>query len=398
MENKSNIRRKVIVSVAPLRVSAFDVLIPIYLEIKAMNQSTDINLLFTRKQVYDDIQKNPVHNAALNKVIDKFVIWKPAKDSSLIHRRLMQLIHGLQLMPLLLKLALARDSILLHTSDLRCTEMRLLHWANKMFGGKTIGHMRAAGDISRLKLYTKNKNKQICQGDIYLYHTDKDLNWIHQAFNQNVIVNKCIKKIGIPIFFDAWLRFANDVADHFLETEFDIEKLRESNVVLMLTSSIAPSKGCNREDFEYLLRSAIVKVRDKVEKALIVIKPHPVQQSEEFDFIKDLKKQYPVYVSYLHHSLFSSHAMLCITIFPTTAAIVPLSFGVPCIEYNRFSGENYTDVLPDGSLNQDFGIPSACNEAELENAIGKVLESKYQIPDMQKFFNHKKELDVFFSA
>lgn len=201
-----------------------------------------------------------------------------------------------------------------------------------------------------------------------------------------------IESIGFPKLFPAW-REAVVNSKNFTR----LEKLKEKNVVVIITRGETPKLGPQimpNALLKKIVTSIIEEVCFQLPDSIILIKPHP---SQDRTVINKLSEMYDnVSITEEHPSVLSSIAKLVVTTW-STSIIDAMVFKCPVIEY-FIQNDEFLSKYPSGSAFKNMGIPSCDNKKEFSVLLSTVIQGSYIHPDVASLFAHKKSLEFVSSV
>ena len=174
--------------------------------------------------------------------------------------------------------------------------------------------------------------------------------------------------IGYPKFYKEWQE---------LVKSYPSSQFKGVSTIVIFSRGIHPIY-MDKENYINLFVTTFKLIREKLGDILIVIKPHP---REDTNFINEIliKNKFNKYVfSNEDASLLATNAFIAIS-FWTSAILASLASRVPSIEY-YIESKRFRESEPRGSVYKKLGIDSVDNAIGLENFIEKVLNKEYQIP------------------
>jgi spore coat polysaccharide biosynthesis predicted glycosyltransferase SpsG len=139
-----------------------------------------------------------------------------------------------------------------------------------------------------------------------------------------------------------------------------------------------------------LLLTSCKVIRRKMGNILIVIKPHPRENTELINKILKGENILNTYISREHVVVLAKSARLAIS-FWGSAILDGLSLGVPSIEFYE-EANRFREAEPKGSSYKNVGIDSTDNERGLAEFIDSVLKHDYKTPKIINEFYDIKDV------
>ena len=252
---------------------------------------------------------------------------------------------------------------------------------NNKFSEKYIKELREL-EIATIKRFvkanTENKNRSKNENSIFLLYHPQNKDWArYLGFNQ-------LHVLGFPKYFKEWMKFIKN------ESKFTI---KQKHIVIF---SRKPDHNyyMNKKNYEYLFRSTIEVLKEKLPNYKIYIKTHPRENS---DFLKSLLNKYNVSnyeITNINSQILSKNAFLAVA-FWSSAIQDSLILGIPSIEF-YIENENFKILEPSGSMYKQSGVESVETKESFAKFVDKCIYKKYQNPKFVNELSNIQNLNVFF--
>jgi hypothetical protein len=143
--------------------------------------------------------------------------------------------------------------------------------------------------------------------------------------------------------------------------------------------------------FEPLLEDLLAALDERIDAPRVLIKPHPAQDVALIERVAASRSS--IKLTTLHPSQLAAISDLVVTTW-STSTVDALAFDVPCIEYFRPNGY-FLSVYPNGSSFRQLGIQWAEDGDGFRHCLDEVLSGSYELPDVERVFEHRMDLSVF---
>ena len=211
-----------------------------------------------------------------------------------------------------------------------------------------------------------------------LYHQENE-DWArYLGFNR-------LHLIGFPKYFKEWFKFIKK------ESKFHIEK----KYVVIFSRAYDHKYYMNSKNYEYLFRSSIEVLKEKLPSHKIYIKTHP---RENDDFLKSLISKYKVKnieITDINSQILSINAFLTIS-FWSSCIMDSIALQIPSVEF-YIGTEKFKIDQPLGTIYRRSGVDAVDTKHSLREFIERCINGKYEI--LTKFVNKiskTQDLSIFF--
>jgi len=376
-----------IFSVVPPRLGGIDMLLPIYLEMKRSG-SVNIELIFVDDFVFRQLERDDFLFAQVSNCVDKisFLPKKNIKASSnpvIMFYRL--LLFFLKFSGVLYRIINTHKPVMMHSGRLSSSLLRIFHQAIKFRGGCTVAHFNLMLlDVSNDK---KKINAQDDFGDIFICFDKKNVSsW------DNSSKNKCIE-IGYPRLYESWLEILRNnskyyVQKHIKETAAQMLPL----VVLFLPSTV--KDVFDDDELKDWIFETVSCLSEHFDDALIVLKPHPMQNFKHLVSVLDELNNQKCIVSFLHPGILAAEAKLVIS-HHSTSIFDALASKTPVIQHQNFT-PHWLQRHPEGSFLLDLGHPWTKNVDDLMVELNKIKNNEWVPPNFVEHIGHRNSIKALF--
>ena len=221
----------------------------------------------------------------------------------------------------------------------------------------------------------KRKTYQADQSTYLLFHG------INKEFASGLgYLNQYV--IGFPKFYKEWIN---------LVSQYDASRYHGQKIVVIYSRPAKHVVYMDGEKYISLMVESYRVIRRCMGNVLIVIKPHP---REDTRFIRELIKEnnlLNIEISHEQAGVLAKNALLTIS-FYTAAILDSLSLGVPSVEFYK-EAKNFRKSELLGSPYKLLGVDSVKCEVDLEQFVQGVVEGNYNIPTIIHEISTVKDID-----
>jgi len=350
-------------------VSEFDVLLPLFSELRKLGFEGRITVVVTVRKIYRWYQEHSF-SRRLSKKLDvrisfcqmsnKFDVpntWMVKNRYGYWLIRRMMTLRGLYRRPFLLR-QIEEAHVLMHESTNQWASTRFLY--NAYDGSKKLlmSYLHGPGVIKNSGGGGAVKR---ASDVIHLSFHPVNLDHLNKARFKKII------HIGFPQFYD---ELAN------VPKRDDVDGASVEKFVLVMSRG-ADERYLERQNYEYLLRSAVDATKAVYGEKKIVIKRHP---REVMGDIERLLPNSDVVVSDEPLSELLIDTEVAINLFGS-AILYPLGRGIPAVEF-FIESDSFRLLEPAGSPYRKLGIDSVDTKEGLIQFLKAVKDGKYNIPSI----------------
>jgi hypothetical protein len=373
-------------SVAPPRLGGIDMLLPIFLEMKRSG-SINIELIFIDDLAFRQLERDDFLFGQVSECVDKisFLPKKNIRASSnpvIIFHHLLLFIF--KLLGVLYRITTTYKPVMMHSGRVSDSLLGIFHKAIKLRRGFTVAHFKLM-DL----YYNNNKhiNVQDDFGDIFICFNKKNVSsW------DNSSKSKCIE-IGYPRLYESWLENLRNnskyyVQKHIKETATEMSPL----AVLFLPSTV---KGVFEEnELKDWIFEIVHCLSEQFDDALIVLKPHPMQNFKHLANILDELNNRRCILSFLHPGILAAEAKLVISHHSSTI-VDALALETPVIQHQNFT-THWLKRHPEGSSFLELGHPWTKNVEGLTFELKKIKNNEWVPPNFVSHIGHQNSIKALF--
>ena len=378
-----------VLSLAPPRLGGLDMLLPIFIEMK-MYCDVSIELTIDDKSLLDQLNRDPFLSKKIADVVDKMTILpkKEIRSGPNIITKICSLFVFLKnIIGITIRLIFSKNPIFMHAGSTDTLLIGFIARIIKLKRGYTIGHFKLMD-----RLFTEDKSvtglNSAKFGDFFICFNKRDVcSWKKEHQNKTI-------EIGYPRLYKSWLDVLNSSSKKYLKNDVDIN-LKKNNSALIVIFLPSTVKNVFEESE---LKEWILEVTSCVNKvfkeALIVLKPHPMQN---ITIVKDVLtkiKNMNIVISYIHPGLMASQANLVISHHSSTI-IDALALDKPVIQHHKFT-EHWLKRHPEGSSLLDLGQFWTQDKTELMDKLKIIKKNQWIKPEFRHNIGHKDNLKLFF--
>ena len=374
----------IVFSIAPARLGGLDLLIPLFSALKEKAPFSKVHLLFLEERPLLDLKKNPFLEEQFKCVVDvKYLTKKNGTNNTLLEKIFNKCLKFSTCFVFVLRLASARNKVLLHSRLKRNRLSIIFHWINHVTGGRTFCHFNSmimSGDLSSSK---RQRVEIPCDHFLFFGPHDKT------KLKEIGMVNRAVQ-IGYPRFFCRWQKSVKEAGVNYVSGELERYNLpRNSEIVSFFLGSTVEGIFSRQELENWLIHSLNV-VRRKIPNAFIFIKPHPMQDMGHLERVIKATGLSRVGVTHLNAGLLASRSKFVIT-HHTSTILDAMCMKVPTILFLELTPE-WLKVHPEGASYISLKPLWAKKPEELAKCVNAVLSSKYSPPDVLRALGHYEDL------
>jgi hypothetical protein len=343
-----------------------DVVLPILLE-KKNKKKTKIEIIFTVKKIYNVFIESDFYNYVCREYNfrvsffhfqNKFDNSKKGRLSKYLFRYLM-LIKSLPNF-FIIFFKVLRSDIIFHEFTHANFSVKIVYFINHFIRKNiyTYCHGASLHPNSRGKIFKDSKKSKYL-----LFHEMNKENALSLGYKNFI-------RIGLPQFYPNWKNTINNYIQ-IHKNNFEVA------YVALFTRGIN-EYYMNEKQYRYLFLEAVKAVREVYSNILIIIKPHP---REDTEFLKKLIKEEKIQnikITSLHASPLVKMSELSISLF-TSCILDCLSMQVPAVEFYKHS-QKFLDINPDGSVFKNIGFESCDTKALLIKKITNIKKKNFLYP------------------
>jgi hypothetical protein len=374
-----------IIVVAPSRVGGLDVIVPVLQRIKELYDEVKIIGFFLDDRVLVKMNRDKLLKIATDSVFTKKLVFR---KSNIRFRNLRKvLLQPLILAKLTASIVGTSKPIMLHAGDVTKGGFKMLSVLVHANGGKVYKYPGSMVISSG-----KSPNKSVApgtEGDGYLC-----FNTVEADLARSAGFGK-IYKIGYPRLYDSWIDFIWKVSTD--QRLMDLPRMSETagqkQVILVLLSSTVPGVFETGE-LNIWFDEVIVTLRRAFPKAHILIKPHPMQDSEQLKQLSNSLEHGREIVTYSHTAALAALSDFAISC-SSSVIIDVLAMSTPLVLHQRFT-DHWRRRHPELSSYLLPGVPHSTDKKGLAAAIQEITAPNYQIPDIKGWLNHFEDFSFLF--
>ena len=364
----------------------FDVLFPFFARLKSQ-QSVEVKIIVAVKKIYDQYQSSPfLQYCGQSLKIDVRHFKIPNKFDSLGRTSLLlsktrlgrKILHlwvrgaGLFRAPVLFRSLISSDYYMHEVSN-QIQTTRILYVFNFLLKKPILTYHHGPGVVKTTAVTKPIKHANLTTHLSFHEHNRETLSKL--GFISQI-------EIGYPQFFPEW----QQLVSKFVELKGEVNKS-----IVIFTRHVSQAY-LDQNDYDYLLKTSFEVIREKYGDILIVVKPHPRQDT--LLLRKTLRSLGfgNFEVSAEHAAALSKNANLVIAFFGSTI-LHSLSVGAPAIEYN-IEAKNFRKSEFEGSPYKNLGIHSAECKNELREFFEEVLQARYVRPEIVEDLARKRRFAI----
>jgi hypothetical protein len=185
---------------------------------------------------------------------------------------------------------------------------------------------------------------------------------------------------GYPKFYNEWKNLVNT---------FSGGEFKDMEIVVIFTRNVHPSY-MDEDNYKKLLVNSFRVLREKYGDILIVIKPHPREDTTLINRILSEACISNAKITHENSMLCSRDALFVIT-FWGGVILDALALNIPAVEF-YVEANRFREAEPEGSAYKKLGIHTADNEQDLKFFIDSVLLGQYNQPKVAKELSSLKDI------
>jgi hypothetical protein len=371
--------RKILVMVTH-GIAEFDVLFPLFTQLRKHGFQEDINIVVTVKKIYRVYQAQEFYQRIAKEIgvevtfcqmSNKFDVpkayWTRNRYGYWLARRMLTVIGLYRRIRLWRQIKDAE--ILMHEITNQWASTRFLYSAFDRSRKTLISYHHGAGILAGSRVGGRIKR---ASDIIHLSFHQHNLQFLNENGFRNIV------HIGYPQFYDEWQRTVQRVYE--LPKDIAIQHV-------LIISRVPDEQYLTHKDYEYLLVSAVDAVRQVYEGVKIVIKRHPREEPNEMGRLLSGKN---VVLSDQPIAALLVNTSVAINIFGS-AILWPLGCGIPAVEF-FIERERFLELEKGGSLYRKLGIDSVSTKERLTEFLMQVKKEEYSVPAIIEEFGESDNL------
>ena len=364
----------------------FDTLFPFFARLKN-EQSVEVKIIVAVKKIYDQYQASPFLqycgqslkiDVCHFKIPNKFDSRGPTSLLLSKNRLGRKILHlwmrgaGLCRAPVLFRSLISSDYYMHEVSN-QIQTTRILYVFNFLLKKPILTYHHGPGVIKSTAVARRIKQANLTTHLSFHEHNRETLSKL--GFTSQI-------EIGYPQFFPEW----QQLVSKYVELMGKVNKS-----IVIFTRPVSPAY-LDQKDYDYLLRTSLEVIREKYGDILIVVKPHPRQDTLLLRETLGSLGLGNFEISAEHAAVLSKNASLVIVFFGSTI-LHSLSVGTPAIEYN-IEVKNFRESELEGSPYKNLGIHSAECKNELREFFEEVLQARYVRPEIVRDLARKRRFAI----
>lgn len=378
-----------VLSLAPPRLGGLDMLLPIFIEMK-MYGDVSIELAIDDKSLLDQLKRDPFLSKKIKEVVDKMTILPKKEirgDTNILTKISSIFIFFKNIIGMTIRLIFSKNPVFMHSGSIDTLLIGYIAKIIKIKEGYTIGHFKL---MDRLFIKDKSAMSENTDqfGDFFICFNKRDIiSWKKEYQNKTI-------EIGYPRLYKSWIDILNSSSKKYLEDDLDITLKNNKSLIAIFLPSTVKNIFEESELKDWILEVTSC-VHNVFPKALIILKPHPMQNiSIVKDALIETKNKNNI-ISYIHPGLLASQATLVISHHSSTI-IDALALNKPVIQHHKFT-DHWLKRHPEGSSLLDLGQYWTQDKIELKDTLKKIKKNKWIKPDFRNNIGHKDNLKTFFN-
>ncbi len=369
-------------SILPPRLGGLDLIMPLYLKLKELNPKIKIEIAFMDDKAYEDLFHNDFLYSEVQNYTDKIYRLKPKKGGK-IRNRLFSLLNSL---PLFIHILTARNPILIHAILEETLFTRLLSKVVRIRGGKVFTHMASLhitiGVSAPDRVFGKAPDM-----DAFLYFGKADTIYLKNRFPKFV-------QLGYPRLFSSWKENILGKSPELVKKEIEKNNLSPNSELVTIFLPSTVKNVFNISELKDWMISVLNILRNDFPEAIIILKPHPLQEMAVVEqVLKDLDYKNFI-LSYMQAGILAASSKFVISHHSSTI-VDSMGLSIPSIHYQEFT-PHWLRRHPDGSFCLKLSPLWARNEDELRKCIATALSKNYHVPKIEKALGHNEDVSMFF--
>ena len=373
---------KYVFSVAPPRLGGIDMLLPIYMEMKRAG-SVNIELIFFDDLAFRQLKRDDFLFWQITECVDKISLLSKNKvktSSNLAIKFFYLILFIIKVLGILYRITITQKPVMMHSGQVSTFFLGALHRAIKRKKGFTVGH------FNLMNLFINDDRKQLNVqgdfGDIFICFNKKNISSWDKSSK-----NKCIE-IGYPRLYEPWLSNLRKNSKYYVQKH--IEKTAAgllSMAVLFLPST---SKFFEEEELKVWILEVVYCISEQFDDALIVLKPHPMQNLKHLDSILNDLNNKRCILSFLHPGILAAEAKLVVSHHSSTI-VDALALETPIIQHQNFTS-HWLARHPEGSCFLELGHPWTKDVDDLMRELKRIKNNEWIPPNFLRSIGHKNSI------
>lgn len=357
-------------------------ILPALMEVKRQEPSTGCEIIFIESKPYEDLCKSSFLFNEVTRIADRIDLID--KDARLTSDFFHKVIRTLKLLPCMVRMLASPRFILLHSRSLKSTYMKMLYFINRVMRGRTYEHFSGLSlTIGRLP---DSKKSFFTEGDGFLCFGPHDRPFL-EAMGKTKLF-----EIGYTRLYRHWLGRVRQVGPRYLIEELErLNMSKDRAIVGVFLGSTVPGVF-EISELEVWLETAIKVVQRKIQEAVILLKPHPMQKMDHLNTYLAGMNCKGIAITHIHPTILAAGSKLIISHHSSTI-IDGLSMKTPTIQYQDLT-EHWMKRHPEGSAFLKLDPLWAQNEEELDKCIDIALSSQYVPPDIEGILGHREDISI----
>lgn len=375
-------------SVAPPRLGGIDMLMPIYMEMKRVG-SVNIELIFLDDLAFRQLKRDDFLFRQVSECVNKISLLSKNKvktSSNPAVKFFHLLLFILKLLGVLYRITITQKPVMMHCGRVSDSFLGLLHRAIKRKKGFTVAHFKL------MHLFVNDDNKHLNVqdkfGDIFICFNKTNISSWDKSSK-----NKCIE-IGYPRLYESWLNNLRKNSKYYVQKHIKetAEQQLSSMAVLFLPSTV---KGVfEEEELKEWILEVVYCLSEQFGDALIVLKPHPMQNFNHLDSILNELNNKRCIVSFLHPGILAAEAKLVVSHHSSTI-VDALALEIPVIQHQNFT-PHWLERHPEGSSFLELGHSWTKDVDDLARELKRIKNNEWIPPDFLRSVGHKNSIKYLF--
>lgn len=356
-----------IVVLAADRLGGVDVQLPILAGIKASADAYVSMVFFPRRTVFNAVQRDPFLSKQYGDLVDDTLFIDKATPIRSI----------LSLLGLVLRVMRRPNNILLHAGQTSQGLGRWLALVVRLRCGRVFEH---ASVMTIFHGRHPEHPRPLTSLDHAFLSFGPDQERYLAAAGKGPFC-----RIGYPRLYQEWRRRVDAAAEDVLRDTLGAGWDGSSRVVSILLSSTVPGVF-SKADLERWLADVLAAIRQEAADAIILLKPHPMQDVEHLRGVlnghDDLTR-----LVFAHAGVLATASNLVI-FHHTSTVLDAMATGTPVIQHHHMT-EHWLDRHPEGSAFLVLGHPHTETRVDLATAVRVGLRRGRRGPEVAEVLSHE---------
>jgi hypothetical protein len=362
-------------------------LLPIYMEMKRVG-SVNIELIFLDDLAFRQLKRDDFLFRQVSECVDKISLLPKNKIKTCSNPAVKffhLLLFILKLLGILYRITITKKPVMMHCGRVSDPFLGVLYRAIKRKKGFTVAHFKL------MDLFVNDDKKQLYVqddfGDIFICFNKKNiLSWDKSS------KNKCIE-IGYPRLYESWLNNLRKNSKYYVQKHIkETAAQLMSMAVLFLPSTV---KGVfEEEELKEWILEVVYCLSEQFDDALIVLKPHPMQNFKHLDSILNELNNKRCTVSFLHPGILAAEAKLVVSHHSSTI-VDALALDTPVIQHQNFTA-HWLERHPEGSSFLELGHSWTKNVDDLALELKRIKNNEWIPPNFLRYIGHKNSIKNLF--